>query len=123
MCLAVVAVAAMLVVGGGGAAAAVEEAAMEAAEEADDVPGGWWLCSVYSCRPIVLSPSRPPAPKAEAMLRSLADWFSSCVDQYSTLLYQKIFFKCLTSLHNILSNFFLTIEPDTCAQKSSSFLP
>jgi hypothetical protein len=30
------------------------------------------------------------------------DWFSSCVEQYSTLLYQKLFFKCSTSLHNIL---------------------
>ncbi len=51
------------------------------------------------------------------------DWFSSCVDQYSMLLYQKLYFKCSTSLHNILYNVFLTIEPDTSVQKSSSFPP
>jgi hypothetical protein len=32
------------------------------------------------------------------------DWFSSCVVQYSTVLLQKHFFECLTSLHDILSN-------------------
>ncbi len=44
------------------------------------------------------------------------DWFSSCVDQYSMLLYQKLFFKCSTSLHDILSNVFLTVEPATSVQ-------
>ncbi len=53
--------------------------------------------------------------------RIVHDWFSSCVDQYSMLLYQKIFFKCSTSLHNILSNIFLTVEPDTNVQKKLIF--
>ncbi len=45
------------------------------------------------------------------------------MDQYSTLLYQKLFFKCSTSLHNILSNVFLTLEPDTSVQKKLIFPP
>ncbi len=61
-----------------------------------------------------LGPGRP---------HSLPDWFSSCLDQYSTLLYQTLFFKCSTSLHNILSNFFLTIEPDTSVRKKAHLSP
>ncbi len=58
-----------------------------------------------------------------ATVTAIVDWFLSCVDQYSTLLYQKLFFKCSTSLHNILSNIFLTIEPDTSVQKKLIFPP
>jgi hypothetical protein len=48
---------------------------------------------------------------AAAMVAAMAmararDWFSSCVDQYSMLLYQKIK-KCSTSLHNELPSIFL----------------
>ncbi len=56
-------------------------------------------------------------------LCTITDWFSSYVDQYSTLLYQKLFFKCSISLHNILSNFFPTVEPDTSVQKKPTFPP
>jgi hypothetical protein len=43
----------------------------------------------------------------------------------STLCYsiKKLFFKCSTSLHNLLSTFFLTIEPDTNVQKKLIFPP
>ncbi len=43
----------------------------------------------------------------------------------STLCYsiKNYFFKCSTSLHNILSNFFLTVEPDTSARKKLIFPP
>ncbi len=34
-------------------------------------------------------------------------WFSSCVVRYSTVLLQKLFFKCSTSLHIILSNYII----------------
>ncbi len=53
----------------------------------------------------------------------LTGFHSVWTSTYSMLLYQKLFFKCSTSLHNILSNFFLTVEPNTSVQKKLIFLP
>jgi hypothetical protein len=74
---------------------------------------------------LILAALALAAPALALALATLVtlDWFSSCVDQYSTLLYQKLFFKCSTSLHNTLPTFFLTAEPDTSVRKKLIFPP
>jgi hypothetical protein len=50
------------------------------------------------CRPL------PSAVTIAAAAANVTDWFSACVVQYSTVLLQKLVFKCSISLHNKLSN-------------------
>ncbi len=82
-------------------------------QQGQQLPSWWWQ------RCLCIIGNNTIATRATIAI----NWFSSCVDSvlYATLL--KIIFKCSTSLHNILSNFVLIIEPDTNVQKKLIFPP